>query len=251
MRVIAIMNQKGGVGKTTTTANVAHALALAGQRVLVLDMDPQGQLGVGLGVHVNGHGGLDHVLLEGASLCDVIVDAREQLKLAPAGARLAEFEHIVVGGAQRGELLRRALENLGEEVDFALIDAPPSTGLLAVNALIAAEEVLAPVSGDYLGLHGVTRFMELAGRTDKLLGRQTQMWIALTRFNARRRLANDVRDRLIEHFPGHVLATPVHECASLAESPSFGKTIFEYHANGRGAEDYRRLTQDLLERKTL
>lgn len=250
-RTIAVMNQKGGVGKTTTALNLACALAQDGQRVLALDMDPQGQLAVGLGVHVNGHAGLDSVLLEGASLTGVLVEARASLRLAPAGQRLSEFEYATAGGAERGWQLRNALREIGGGYDFALIDAPPSAGLLAMNALMAVDEVVVPVTGDYLALHGVSRFMQILDHIDTALDRETRVWIALTRFNGRRRLARDVRDKLLEYFPGAVLATPVRECSALAESPSFGKSIFEYRSRGKGAEDYRALASDLINRRTL
>lgn len=254
MRTIAIVNQKGGVGKTTTTLNLAHALALAGQRVLALDMDPQGQLTLGLGHHVNGHGGgLDRVLLDGVSLAQAIVEARPNLALVPAGERLAELEYLSEGGAQRGLRLQQALaaQRQAAAHDYVLVDAPPSTGLLAMNVLMAVEEVLVPVSGDYLGLHGLSRFVQVLRYIDETLGRRTLLWVALTRYSERRRLAREVRDKLTEYFPGAVLATAVRESAALAESPGFGKTIFEYRPRDRGADDYRALASDLMNRRTL
>ena len=250
-RTIAVINQKGGVGKTTTTLNVAHALSLAGKRVLALDLDPQGQLAVGFGVHVNGHAGVDSLLLDGNALPGILVETRERLALAPAGARLSEFEYIAEGGAERGWKLRDALDGIAGSYDYVLVDAPPSAGLLAMNVLMAVDEVLVPVTGDYYGLHGVSRFMQILRHIDEALERETRVWIALTRFHERRRLARDVRDKLIEYFPESVLATPVRECAQLAESPSFGKTIFEYRSKGKGAEDYAALTDDLVQRRTL
>lgn len=250
MRVIATMNQKGGVGKTTTTLNVAHALALGGQRVLALDVDPQGQLGAGFGLNGAAERGLDAVLLEGEVLAAVGVAARERLEVVPAGTRLAEFEFATEGGARRGWRLKEALAGVPDP-DFVLIDAPPSAGLLAMNALIAADEVLVPVSGDYLALHGVSRFMRILAHIDETLKRRTRVWIALTRFNERRRLAREVREKLTEYFPGSVLPTPVRESVGLAESPARGRTIFEHQASGHGAEDYRALADDLLSQRAL
>src|SRR3989344_996507 len=125
MRLIAVMNQKGGVGKTTSTLNLAHALAMSGRRVLALDMDPQGHLAAGFGVN-GGDTGLDGVMIDAAPLNGVLVDARERLQLAPAGERLAEFEYISEGGAQRGWRLSQALQQGVNGQDFVLIDAPPS-----------------------------------------------------------------------------------------------------------------------------
>jgi chromosome partitioning protein len=245
------MNQKGGVGKTTTTLNLAHALALDGHRVLAMDMDPQGQLTAGLGVVNDQVPGLDTVLIDGKPVRDVVVTVRENLNLVPAGPRLAEFEYVQEGGAVRGWRLQKAIESLSGMADIVLIDAPPSAGLLSMNSLIAAGEVLLPVTGEYLALHGVSRFMQVLDHVDGFLNRDTRVWIALTRFNDRRRLAREVRARLIEHFPGSVLVTPVRESVSLAESPACGQSIFDYDRNGRGAEDYRALSHDLLTARTL
>jgi len=252
MRRIAVMNQKGGVGKTTTTLNLAHALAMAGRRVTALDLDPQGQLGDGLGVIANGHGGMDEVLLSHAPLHDVLQPARAQLLVAPAGPRLSEFEFMSEGGARRGMFLKEALHNgLGDGDGIVLIDAPPSAGLLAMNVLMAVDEVLIPVTGEYLALHGVGRFMRILKHIDDSLERKTKLWIALTRFNERRRMAREVRDKLLEYFPGTVLVTPIRESAAVADSPGVALSIFEYQRRGKGADDYRALADDLLNERTL
>ena len=251
MRRIAVMNQKGGVGKTTTTLNLAHALALAGQKVLAIDLDPQGQLGDGMGVRANGHGGIDEVLLAQAPLSEVAQPARERLQIAPAGPRLSEFEFVSEGGAKRGWYLKEALEAPHGDEDVVLIDAPPSSGLLVMNALLAVDEVLVPVTGEFLALHGVSRFMKILNHIDESLERKTRLWIALTRFNERRRLAREVRDKLIEYFPQTVLATPIRESAAVAESPGVALSIFEYQRRGNGANDYRQLADDLINARTL
>ncbi len=251
MRRIAVVNQKGGVGKTTTTINLAHGLALAGCSVTAIDLDPQGQLGAGLGVAANGHGGMDEVLIAHTPLRAVLRAARERLRVAPAGPRLTEFEFIAAGGAKRGLRLSEAVKADLADEEFVLIDAPPSGGLLTMNALLAVDEVLIPVTGEYLALHGVARFVRVLKHIDESLGRSTRLWIALTRFNEKRRLAREVRAKLLEYFPNRVLATPIREAAALAESPGTGKSIFEYRGKGKGAEDYRALVDDLLNARTL
>lgn len=245
------MNQKGGVGKTTTALNLAHALALSGARVMALDMDPQGHLGKGFGLNGEAEQGLDEVLLDGTPFEEAVIETRERLRLAPAGERLAEVEMVAQGGASRGFRLHQALDGKTGDVDFVFIDCPPSAGLLSMNALFAVEEVVVPVSSDYLALHGVSRFMMILQHIEQALNRKMKVWIALTRYQERRRLARDVRTTLTEYFPGRVLATPVRESAALAECPGHGKTIFEYQRGGNGAADYRQLADDLATARTV
>ncbi|MDH5632754.1 MAG: ParA family protein [Gammaproteobacteria bacterium] len=250
MRIIAVMNQKGGVGKTTTSINLAHALALAGNRVFGIDMDPQGQFGLGFGV-VDPITGVDDVLLSGSLLTDVRLEVRDRLWVAPAGPRLSDAEHITEGGSKRGWLLKNAIDQLPDDYDYVVIDCPPSAGLLGMNALFAADEVLIPVSGDYFGLHGLSRLMELFGHIESALGAELKKWVVVTRFQERRRLARDVREKLVSYFPGKVLNTSIRETVALAESPSFTQTIFEYKANGNGADDYRSLAEDIVLGRTI
>lgn len=251
MRLIAVINQKGGVGKSTTTLNLAHALSLAGLKVTIIDMDPQGHLGAGLGLVHNTQSGIDAVLLEQADIMQHCHTVRDNLDLVPAGPRLAEFDMSTDGGSKRGWYLHDAITQGLSDKDIVLIDCPPSTGMLSMNALLAAQEVLVPVCGDYLALHSLSRFIKILEHIDSSLERKTKVWIALTRFQGRRRLAQDVRDKLLEYFPDCVLPTAIRECVSLAESPSFGKSIFEYRASSNGAEDYRSLAQEVVEMRTV
>ena len=250
MRIIAVMNQKGGVGKTTTTFNLGHALALQGLRVLLLDLDPQAHLTASFGPAWRGMDGLDRVLLDGAPIDQLSHEVRDGLTLVTAGERLSDVEHLTEGGVQRGWLLSRALE-AARGHDVTLIDCPPSSGLLVTNALFAAQELLIPVSGDYLSLNGLARMMAIINFAEERLKRRVRKWLALTRYQGRRRLAREVRERLLDHFPGQLLQTPIREAVALAESPSFGKTIFEYQHTGNGAHDYRAMATDLLQGRTL
>ena len=250
VRIIAVINQKGGVGKTTTAFNLAHALARKQLKVTVLDADPQAHLTTSFGLLRHGQSGMDAVLLDDASINEVKVPINDYLAVVPAGERLGEMEFVSAGGAERGYRLRQALKTLRRTQDYVIIDCPPSSGLLGMNALLAAQELLIPVSSDFLSMQGLARLMGIIEHIEKALHRKTQKWLVVTRFQERRRLARQVRERLLEHFPGNVLKTPIRETVALAESPSFGESIFDYRAAGHGAEDYQALADDLVTGRT-
>ncbi len=249
MRVFAVMNQKGGVGKTTTTLNIAHALAMSGKKVTVIDIDPQAHLTASFGAEQKDQPGIDDVLLGEAAIKDVSFEIRDNLNLVPAGSRLGEIEQMSIGGSERGWLLKNAIKTIRNQ-DYVFIDCPPSSGILSMNALLAAKEMLIPVSGDYLAMHGLSRLMTILRHIESRLKHMTKKWVVVTRFHSRRRLSNEVRDKLLNYFPGQVLATPIRETVAIAESPSFGQTIFEYQKKGNGAVDYRALADDLLNGRT-
>ncbi len=251
MRSIAVINQKGGVGKTTTCANLAHALALDGHRVTALDLDPQGHLSVSLGIDPRHEEGMDAVLLDGVRLESVVHEVRDRLRVVTCGPRLRDFESRHNDGAHGGTRLREALSGCFSGDEFVLIDSPPSSGLLVVNALYAADEALIPVSGDYLSLEGLSHLIATLRRFEQGLGHCLPFWITLTRFQERRRLPREVRDKLVEYFGGRLLATPIRETAALAECSGFGRTIFEYRGSSKAAEDFRHLAEDLVSGRTV
>lgn len=245
MSVIAVINQKGGVGKTTTTINLAHALALAGQRVLAVDLDPQGHLSVGLGVSERGMPGMDEVLVNGENLKDYIIETRSNLDLVPAGPGLANMEHITEGGTQRGLRLKNALKPISRRYDSIIFDCPPSAGLLGMNALFAAGDLIIPVSSDYLALQSLSSFMATLQFAEKTCRRTMRKHVLMTRFHTQRRLAREVRETLQTHFPQQLMKTSIREAVALAESPSYGETIFEYQNVSHGADDYRQMAAEL------
>jgi chromosome partitioning protein len=251
MNIIAIINQKGGVGKTTTTVNLGHSLTLAGKRVTLIDLDPQGHLEACLGVNGQGTAGVDQVLMASAAASQCSIEMRAGLDVIPAGAELAELERADNGHAPDKQRLQHAIvESLGDR-DFVLIDCPPSTGPLVEQGLFAAQAVLVPVVSDYLSLRGLSYLTGmLRSFATRGQGRVAQR-IAVTRFHTRRRLSGEAIQVLLKHFPDKVLATPIRECAALAECPSFGQTIFEYRKHSHGAEDYRSLAADLLKGRTM
>lgn len=246
MRTIAVVNQKGGVGKTTTTVNLGHALARAGKRVMIVDLDPQGHVGSCLGLFRTSGEGVDGVLLDGAEPMSRALSVRDDIWLLPPGNRLVDVEKLQ-GGTSRAALLLNALDNLGDDIDIVLFDCPPSAGLLIVNAVVAADDVVIPVAGDYLSLTGLARFMQTIERLQPLRKAPLRQWVFMSRFVARRRLAREVLDKVLEHFAEHLLVTSVSEAAALAECAGAGQTIFEYRENSRSAREFDELAVDVLE----
>jgi len=247
MRKIAVISQKGGVGKTTTSMNLAHALALGGKKVLMIDMDPQANLSTSFGVHGNEVKGIASVLLKDELLTDHIVAKAQGLDLVPAGGKLGELEFLATGGTKRGFLLEQATKALDDDkYDFLLIDCPPSAGLLGMNAMLAVDELLIPVSSDYLSMQGLSRLLGIVQHVEDKLKRHTKKWIVVTRYYRRRRLAKEVREKLVKYFPDRVLNTPIRESVALAESPSYGVSIFDYKKSSYGAQDYLSLARDLV-----
>jgi chromosome partitioning protein len=251
MRRIAVINQKGGVGKTTITTNLGHALALMGHRVTVIDLDPQGQLAASFGIFRAPSRGIDQVLLNDVDLDTVRLGARDLVSLVPAGVKLSEVEELQEGGASRAGLLREAMNGKLADQDFVLYDCPPSSGMLVANAIFAVDEALIPVGGDYLSLNGLAKMMATLKRFEPYLQKPLEQWIELSRFIPRRRLSKEVQNKLLNHFPGKVMATPIREAAVMAECPGAGRSIFEYRGSSHSAKEFTRLAQDLIERRTM
>lgn len=250
-RIIAILNQKGGVGKTTTAANLTHALTKSGHKVLVIDLDPQSHLAVSLGVVARQKAGIDQVLLGQSTIPQQILPVRERLDLIVAGPRLQEIEQLSQGGAQRGDLLRKALHTLSSDHDFIFIDCPPSSGVLVANTLFAVNEILVPMTSDYLALQGLSHLMGTIKRFETSLKKRYLIRLLLSRYIPSRRLSKDVLETMKKYFSGQILPTPIRETAFLAECPSFGKTIFEYRPGSRSAKDFMALADDFLQGRVL
>ncbi len=250
-RIIAILNNKGGVGKTTTASNLSYSIASKGYKVLAIDLDPQSHLSVSFGETDLENAGIDDVFLDGDAVSECIINVRDNLDLVPAGYRLSEVEKLSSKGASQAKLLQAAVKTIRANYDYIIIDCPPTSGLLNFNALFSADEVLIPVSSDYLALHGLSQLLKTIKSTEKFMGKTLEIWIVITRFTTRRRLSNEIKEKLVRYFPDQVLATAVRECAAVAESPGFGKTIFEYKVKSNGALDYANLADDLLNNQTM
>lgn len=250
-RIVAVLNQKGGVGKTTTTANLAHALALMGKRICLIDLDPQAHLSLSFGIVSRQQSGIDRVMLGECSLLDQLIAVRDGIQMVVAGSRLSEIEQLTDGGARRGDLLRQSLVGQIDHFDFIFIDCPPSSSILVVNALFAADEILIPMSSDYLALQGLSHLMGTIKRFESALKREYRILLVVSRFVTTRRISKDVLGVLMKYFPGKILATKIKETAFLAECPSFGKTILEYRPGSRSASDFKLLAIDFLEGRVM
>jgi len=247
-RKVAVINQKGGVGKTTTTANLGYMLAKRGHTVTLIDLDPQGSLTISLGVNWQEHLGIEDLLLHDEKLENVILESRENLRLIPCGNHLGQVEYMGQQSSTIAKNLKKVLNGLDD--DFVLIDCPPSSGFLIVSALYAIDEVLIPIASDYLTLHGLSHLLGTLKGFEKRLGHKIKKWFVVTRFHPRRRLAQDVKVKLISYFPDQVLKTSIRETSAVAESPSFGLTVFEYQKSSNGAKDYHDLAEDFFVGRT-
>lgn len=242
-RRIAVLNQKGGTGKTTTSVNVAAGLAEAGKRVLLIDADPQGNVGVSLGVRSETT--LYHVLAEGTPLADVMVPLNNNLDLVTSDEQLAAAEIKLAQRPKRSGILKAAID-AEPDYDFVIIDCGPSLGLLNQNALCAVDEVLVPVACDYLSLVGVKQVLRTIKMVSEHLAHQVEVGAVLpTFFDGRARICRDAHEALKKHFQEKCLA-PIRQNTRLKEAPSRKKTIFEHDASSHGAEDYRRVVAWVL-----
>ena len=258
-RVVVVANQKGGVGKTTSTVNVAAALAQFGQRVLVIDLDPQGNASTALSVpHQRGVASSYEVLVDGVSLVDVTQPSGDVpgLSVVPATIDLAGAEIELVSASGREQRLRDAIrghpqvgtaQELGEQrLDYVLVDCPPSLGLLTLNALVAATEMLIPIQAEYYALEGLGQLMETVEMVGAHLNPDLRVsTILITMYDGRTRLAAGVADEVRSHFGGRVLRTSIPRSVRVSEAPSYGQTVMTYDPGSAGALSYLEAAREM------
>ncbi len=246
-RVIAIANQKGGVGKTTTAVNLGAALAEAGFRVLVVDLDPQGNASTGLGINPRDvESSIYDVLMSDAPALDCVEPTSlKNLFVLPATIDLAGAEIELVSAFSRELKLRRALDTVRSEYDVILIDCPPSLGLLTVNGLAAADDVIVPVQSEYYALEGLGQLLKNVAMIRSLNPTLDVRGIVLTMHDSRTKLAEQVESEVREHFGARVYKTVVPRTVRLSEAPSFGQPIIVFDPTSRGATAYRELAKEV------
>jgi chromosome partitioning protein len=251
-KAIAVFNQKGGVGKTTTNINLAAALSTKGYRVLIIDIDPQGNATSGMGLDKNSlKKSIYDCLIEDEDANDVILATSFQnVWVLPANADLAGAEIELANIDHREFRLKKVIDTLKGDYDFMLIDCPPSLGLLTINALTLAQTVLIPIQCEYYALEGVGQLINTITLVKRGLNKALDVeGVILTMFDSRTNLSNQVVDEVVSYFKEKVYQTTIPRNVRLAEAPSYGQSIFEYAENSKGAKAYLDLAEEFLNRQ--
>ncbi|PIP60593.1 chromosome partitioning protein ParA [Candidatus Uhrbacteria bacterium CG22_combo_CG10-13_8_21_14_all_47_17] len=252
-RIISIVNQKGGVGKTTTAVNLGAYLAEKGKFVLIVDLDPQANATSGIGVdHQNLEHGVYEAVLGTVAMRDIVQPTAHQgLHLAPATTALAGLNIELVEMENREFKLRESMMEIRNDYDFILIDCPPTLGLITLNGIVAADEILIPVQAEYYALEGLGQLLETVQLVKERIRPEVDVLGAvITMYDSRTKLSDDVLHELYKYFPNNIFRSVIPRNVRLAEAPSFGRSIAHFDASSKGAKAYERLAQEVLERES-
>jgi chromosome partitioning protein len=252
-KIIAIANQKGGVGKTTTSISLAASLGVLEKKILLIDADPQANATSGLGLDVNAvEGGTYHVLEHTLSAKKAIVKtASPNVDIIPAHIDLVAIEIELVDKKEREYMLKKALPEVKEDYDYILIDCAPSLGLITLNSLVAADAVIIPIQCEYFALEGLGKLLNTIKSIQNIHNPTLEIeGLLLTMFDSRLRLSNQVVDEVRKHFSSMVFETIIRRNIRLGEAPSFGESIITYDATSKGAINYLNLAQELLNKNS-
>jgi chromosome partitioning protein len=257
-RIFTVANQKGGVGKTTTAVNLAAALSMGGLKVLVIDLDPQGNASTAFGIDRVANEGIYEVLINDLPMASVVQKVANfpHLEIIAANSDLAGAEIQLVPTVAREFRLQSALQtfliakqNAGQRFDYVFIDCPPSLGLLTINALTAADEVLVPIQCEYYSLEGLSLLIQTLTEVQKRLNPKIILsTIVLTMFDSRTRLASDVAENVRKHFPEQLINIPIPRAVRVSEAPSYGQTVMTYDASSPGAVAYMSVAREIANR---
>ena len=251
MKILAICNQKGGVGKTTTAINLAASLAHLKQKVLLIDTDPQANATSGVGVDkATVEQSVYDILVDEVDINDVITKtAYENLDIVPSSIALAGAEVELVSAISREQRLKNAISEVSGKYDYVIIDCPPSLGLITLNSLTAASGVIIPVQTEYYALEGLSQLMNTFNIVKKHLNSKLDIFgVLLTMTDSRTNISNQVGEQVREHFKGKAFNTVIARTVRLSEAPSFGEPIIEYAKNSNGAKQYLSLAKEVIER---